>query len=114
VYQSRLIAMILSGICASDMVEYRLSPRARRDLEDIWLYTKNEWDADQADRYVGLITDKFAAIAEAPLLAPACDHIRPGYRRRRAGRHIIYFRVVAGDVIIMRILHDRMDEHRHL
>ena len=96
------------------MADYRLSPSARRDFEAIWLYTKGKWDAEQADRYIALITDKFSVIAGAPLLAPACDHIRLGYRRVRAKRHIIYFRIVGEDAVIMRILHDRMDEHRHL
>jgi toxin ParE1/3/4 len=32
--------------------EYRLTPRAERDLEDIWRYTTKRWSADQAETYV--------------------------------------------------------------
>lgn len=96
------------------MANYRVTPLARCDLEAIWHYTKEEWDADQADRYLSLINSKFEGLAQAPLLAPSCDHIRPGYRRSRAGQHMIYYRISGHDVIIIRILHAQMDERRHL
>lgn len=64
------------------MPEYRLSPAAELDLEDIWTYTVEHWGIDQADRYTDLLTAAFAELALSPKIAPACDHIRPGYRRR--------------------------------
>ena len=96
------------------MPDYRLSPRARRDLESIWDHTRQQWDADQADHYTDMITAKFEALANAPFLAPACDHIRKGYRRVMVERHMIYFRVTGRAVVIMRILHGQMDAARHL
>jgi toxin ParE1/3/4 len=47
-------------------------------------------------------------------MAPACDHIRPSYRRRSVERHMIYFRITDYGIAIIRILHDRMDAPRHL
>ena len=32
-----------------------VSPRARRDLIDIWLYTYKTWGEAQADKYVGAL-----------------------------------------------------------
>jgi len=44
-----------------------------------------------------------------------CGDIRPGYRRRRAGQHVIYYRPLDADCIeIVRVLHGRMDAERHL
>ena len=48
------------------------------------------------------------------MIASACDHIRPGYRRYNVGRHMIYFRVTSYGIVLIRILHDRMEAARHL
>lgn len=94
--------------------EYRLSPAAERDLEGIWRYTRREWGVEQADRYIDLLSTAFTGLAEAPLSAPACEHIRAGYRRRHVGRHMIYFRMADYGIAIIRILHERADAPRHL
>jgi plasmid stabilization system protein ParE len=46
--------------------------------------------SEQADRYTDLLTAAFQALAKSPKSAPACDHIRQGYRRRNVERHMIY------------------------
>jgi len=96
------------------VAEYRLSPSAERDLEGIWKHTRREWGLEQADRYTDLLTAAFKMLAEAPKSAPACDHIRQGYRRRNVERHMIYFRITEYGIAIIRILHERMNAPRHL
>ncbi|WP_353847375.1 hypothetical protein [Pseudomonas sp.] len=53
-------------------------------------------------------------MAQSPKTTPACDHIRSGYRRRSVERHMIYFRIKAYGIAIVRILHDRRDALRYL
>lgn len=96
------------------MAEYRLSPAAERDLESIWRYTRREWSLEQADRYIDILEAAFAQLAEPPKTAPACDHIRQGYRRRSVERHMVYFRITSFGVAIIRVLHVNMDVVRHL
>ncbi|NWE43227.1 type II toxin-antitoxin system RelE/ParE family toxin [Pseudomonas yamanorum] len=96
------------------MAEYRLTPAAERDLEGIWVYTARQWDVDQANRYIDILTTTFSDLAQHPKTAPACDHIRLGYRRRSIEQHMIYFRITTYGVSIIRILHDRMDAPRKL
>lgn len=96
------------------MAKYRLTPAAERDLEGIWLYTFQQWDVEQANRYVDILTTAFSELAERPKTAPACDHIHPEYRRRTVERHVVYFRVTAYGVAIIRVLHDRMDAPLYL
>jgi toxin ParE1/3/4 len=96
------------------MAEYRLSPAAERDLEGIWKYTRREWSLEQAERYTDLLSAAFQVLAEVPKSAPACDHIRSGYRRRNVERHMIYFRITDYGIAIIRILHERMDAPHHL
>lgn len=96
------------------MAEYRLTPAAERDLETIWTHTRQQWGVEQANRYVDILTAAFAELVRSPKIAPACDHVRPGYRRRNVERHIIYFRITTYGIAVVRILHDRMDAPRHL
>ncbi len=100
--------------CWPRMAEYRLAPAAEHDLENIWIYSSKRWGAEQANRYTGALTTAFAELAQSPKTAPACDHIRPGYRCRSIERHMIYFRITAYGIAIVRILHNRMDAPRYL
>ncbi len=96
------------------MAECRLTPAAERDLETIWAHTRPQWGLEQANRDIDILTAAFAELAQSPKTAPACDQIRPGYRRRSMERHMIHFRITAYGIAIMRILHGRMDAPRHL
>ena len=96
------------------MGEYRLSPRAQRDLDAVFDYSVPHWGLSQAMRYIDLIAAACADLAEAPQQAQSCANIRPGYRRRVVEQHIIYFRPTTYGIAVTRILHQRMDAIRHL
>lgn len=96
------------------MAEYRLTPAAERDLEAIWIYSAQQWGVEQANRYTDCLVEAFTELAQSPTSAPACDHIRAGYRRRSVERHMIYFRITPYGIAIVRILHERMDAPHHL
>lgn len=96
------------------MAENRLTPAALDDLEGIWRYTATRWGMKQAGHYLDLIHSAFEAIAQAPGAAPACNHIRAGYRRVWVEHHAIDYRAEVDDVIVVRVLHERMDVARHL
>lgn len=96
------------------MAEYRLSPRAQRDIDGVFDSTVTHWGLPQAVRYTDLIEAACADLAEAPQRAQDCASIRPGYRRRRVEQHVIYFRPTDYGIAVVRILHQRMDAARHL
>lgn len=48
------------------MAEYRLTPAAERDLEDIWTYTVRKWDIEQANRYTDIILSTFTNWQNGP------------------------------------------------
>lgn len=96
------------------MAELRLTPAALRDLEDIWRHTARRWGVAQAERYIDQLNACFEVLVQAPFSAPACDHIRPGYRRQPVERHVVYYRTGQDRVNVVRILHERMDAPRHL
>ena len=96
------------------MAEYRLSPKAQRDLDGIFDYTVAQWDLPQALRYTDLIEAACSGLAETPLQSQNCATIRPSYRRRNVEQHVIYFRQTSYGIAVIRILHQRMDAARHL
>lgn len=97
------------------MSRYVLSPAARADLEQIWDYTRERWDADQAEQYAREIQRAIERVVGNPLIGQACDEVRPGYRKHAVGSHTLYYRIAGPGVIdVVRILHQRMDVDRHL
>jgi toxin ParE1/3/4 len=96
------------------MAEYRLTPRAQRDLDGVFDYTVTHWGLSQAIRYTDHIEAACADLVEAPQQAQGCANIRPGYQRRGVEQHVIYFRPTSYGIAVIRILHQRMDAARHL
>jgi toxin ParE1/3/4 len=94
---------------------YVLSPAAQADLEEIWDYTCQRWDVDQAEEYLRELQHAIERAASNPRIGRACDEIRPGYRKLAAGSHTLYYRINSEGVVdIVRVLHQRMDVDRHL
>ncbi len=92
---------------------YRLYPRARTDLEEIWLYTLQAWSLDQADSYVRDIINVFEDLANGAKSGRPVD-IRDGYLKYPVGSHMIYYRQSPSHIDIVRILHQRMDVNSKL
>lgn len=96
------------------MTPYVLSPRAQRDLEDIWDYTAQRWSIDQAETYIRAIGEALDRLSVAPSRARSCDDVRAGYFKYPVGSHIIFFRMNSSKIDVSRILHEQMDFGRHL
>lgn len=45
---------------------FKLSKESENDLENIWLYTFENWSAEQADRYLNLIIDEIEYLSQKP------------------------------------------------
>ena len=93
---------------------YRLTPRAREDLEEIWLYSLTTWSLDQADRYHAKLVQAFEDLANATRRGRDIGHVRPGYFKLASGSHFIFYRESEAAIDIIRILHQQMDVERHL
>lgn len=92
-------------------MSYKISLKASGDIENIWLYTFENWSLDQADRYINLIFDEIEYLAENPQAGKNINHIRKGYRCSKVKSHVIFYRLTANqnDIEIIRVLHQRMN-----
>ena len=90
-----------------------LSPLARADLDEIWEYSVRQWGVAQAETYITEIAKVIKRVAAHPNIG-RCDDIRLGYFRIPAGSHVLFYRRDKEKIVVVRILHQRMDVQRHL
>ncbi|WP_295044951.1 type II toxin-antitoxin system RelE/ParE family toxin [uncultured Paracoccus sp.] len=97
------------------MPELLISSLAREDLKEIGRYTQQNWGIRQRNSYLRAFSAKFDDIRNGVAAGQQRPDIRPGLLSIPCNRHVIFFRRnPARSVEILRILHQRMDFHRHL
>ncbi|MGF9693199.1 type II toxin-antitoxin system RelE/ParE family toxin [Rhizobium sp. 0TCS1.26] len=97
------------------MADVQLRPSAESDFIEIGEYTRKHWSQAQAELYLQRLLQVIRQIGEQPLSGQALGPAGLGYRRRRAGSHIVFYVVVPnGSVEVVRILHEKSDALRHL
>jgi len=85
------------------------------DLNDIWNYTFEQWSENQADTYYALLKSSCKEIGENPELGRDYSGIRGNLLGLKTGKHIIFYHLItAGEIEVIRILHERMDLENRL
>jgi len=96
------------------MRELRLSRKAADDLSDIADFTIAEFGIDQARKYRDQFAKCFASLRDNPLLGRSADELAPGLRRIRQQAHVVFYHPSEEAILIVRVLHHRMDFELHL
>jgi toxin ParE1/3/4 len=91
----------------------RYSRRAKADIRHIWGYTVDNWGQGQAEIYLGLIDAALDSIVSDPKLGRPLSGMRRSYRKYLVGSHAVFYRLSGRTILIVRILHQRMDPERH-
>ena len=81
---------------------------AETDLLQIATYTLDRWGQDQAVSYINGLEACCRQLLRNPELGRACYYVRPGLRRMEYGRHVLFYRIDQGGILVSRILHQRM------
>lgn len=95
------------------MGRFLLSPRAQKDLDNIWEFSAERWGEDRAESYVRGLWAGICAIADDPRRGHECE-VRADYFQFSVGRHILFFKRIDDGVSVIRTLHQSMDFGRHL
>ncbi|HEX3653687.1 MAG TPA: type II toxin-antitoxin system RelE/ParE family toxin [Rhizomicrobium sp.] len=93
---------------------YRLSPAAQSDLDEIWDYSAEHWGADQEDGYIRDLAGAIERIASGKRRGHSCDEIRLGYFKYACQSHVIFYKLEESAIVVVRVLHRRMDFNRRL
>ncbi len=96
------------------MSSYALSNAAAADLRQIARHTVQQWGTEQAKRYIHSLNLAFENLAMFPETGRAASDIRQGYFRFDSGSHAVLYRKAASGILIVRVLHQRMQPEQHL
>ena len=97
------------------MPEYLISEKALEDINNIWIYTAENWSIEQADRYYNLIIDEIEYIVDNLDMAGDFEKIRKSYRYSKVKSHLIFFKKdKANEIEVVRVLHERMNIENRL
>jgi len=92
------------------MGSFSLTNAAKADLRNIARFTEQSWGREQRKLYLKGMDDAFRRLAESPALGVSCEYIAPELRKHPFQSHVIYYDIAsATQVLIVRVLHKRMD-----
>jgi len=93
-----------------------ISEIARKDLNDIWLYSYEKWSISQADRYFYLLNNNFLKLASRKKKGKINTFFHDTYYVLKVKLHLIFYKLdeEKNELIILKILHKRMDIVRRL
>ena len=89
-----------------------LSHAAEQDLADILRYTAKTWGKSQQSKYIVILDEALGKIADNPNLG-RYKYAYDAYFFK-AGRHVIIYVVKRKTVLVIRVLHDRMNPDNYL
>ncbi len=90
------------------MLELLFTPKAFEDLQGIDVYTLENWGPDEADRYLHQLKTRLNLLLKNPMSGRSCQEIRPALRRLEHGRHVVFYRILKEEILVIRILHQHM------
>ncbi len=86
-----------------------ISRLALKDLDDIWVYTAEQWSIQQANKYYKEIFEVINEICTNSALGIPIDDIKRGHRKIHVKSHMIIYKVQQKTIYVDRILHQKMD-----
>lgn len=92
------------------MAEYIISEKALEDLNNIWIYTAENWSVEQANRYYNLIVDEIDYVSENFETTKDFSNVRKNYKYSKVKSQLVFYKKTENtEMEVVRILHERMD-----
>jgi toxin ParE1/3/4 len=91
-----------------------LTEIARADLKSIRRYSQRTWGPDLTVQYMAALRDTMKGLLAGTAVSRHRDDLRPGLLMATSGRHHVFFEVDQSRILVVRVLHDRMDYQRHV
>ena len=90
------------------MLPVHKTPQAERDLIEIWKYIAKD-NEENADRTYQLLEEKCDKLAEFPQIGAPKDELLSGMRSLVHGNYLIFYKIQADCIVILRVLHGAQD-----
>mgnify|MGYP003385689050 FL=1 len=95
-------------------MNYVLSRLAQEDIEALLESSLVYFGEQQTQQYVTGLEYHLELLASRPGLGVDVSDMREGYRKFPYASHVIYYTVHDKGICVVRLLHSRMDERRHI
>ncbi len=96
------------------MKRVRFRPAARADLARIAEEGRERWGREAARDYILSIRGQLAQLAGQPGIGSNRSLLAPGLRKATVGSHHAFYRTIQDGIVVVRVLHPRMDTPRWL
>ncbi len=93
---------------------YSLSCKASNDLDSILDYTIINFGAEVMIKYHNSLKQCFETLDGNPDLGREVEHIRSDYMCFEHRSHLVFYKKLSQDILIIRILHKSMDAPEHI
>ncbi len=93
---------------------YVFSKEAENDLIEIYRYGFINYGESKADLYIEALKEKCQFLADMPNLSPDRDEFNPPIKIHHHKKQLIIYIVETDYILIVRILHERMDIQQHI
>lgn len=87
---------------------------AEADLAGIVQDTIDRWGADQANRYIDGLERLTSRLVEHPAIGTTCEDLDGMPQAFPYQSHILYYLVEPDRLVVLRVLHKRMNPRLHL
>jgi toxin ParE1/3/4 len=95
-------------------MKFRITEAAYQDLNDIWVYTFQEWSENQADKYFESIIQAIEFFSENKEKAKKLKNQKSEFYYFKALSHYVFFKYGNDQIEVIRILHKMMDFPKNL
>ncbi len=92
----------------------QLTDEAAKDVEGILTYSVNNFGLAQTEHYFEELKECIELLAENPNIGYGAEDILPEYLRFPYESHVIFYKRLSSSILVVRILHERMDPKLHI
>lgn len=96
------------------MADYALARQAAADFRAIARESLEKWGEERTELYLKSLFETARRLAEFPELGRDSSHILSGLLCMNSTSHVIFYKKRESGILIIRILHERMDFLTHL
>ena len=96
------------------MRRLELTEIAQADLRSIRRYSERTWGTERTARYMTALRDAMKGIVAGTVVSRVRADLRPGLCMALSDRHCVFFEEDPSRVLVVRVLHERMDHPQHL
>jgi len=90
------------------------SKEAEKDLIEIYRYGFINYGEDKSDLYIEALKEKCQFLVDMPNLCSDRDEFNPPIKIHHHRKHLIIYVIEDSNILIVRVLHERMDIQQHM